>query len=399
MGCTVLLLDGAADEPLDDFSGRTPLEVADLTLLHRLGKDGTVGWLADFPSLLPVYPEVSLLEVLGYDGLVYYPGRSALRAVASGVPLEKGDVVFSVSFVSSDGERITDSALDLDPATLQPLWDAIEENLTGRRWRWFRLPTPPFLVVLSNAHNPPTCQEPDRIAGRPIKEVLPEGEGETLLSDLIYSSLEVLDRLEINKRRQDEGLPPANLLWFHEPGRRPSLPPLYARIGPFVGEAVTNHQPFKGLLIALGFHVSGVAPGSVDADPLPAILERARDLVREADLLIVHFQGADRSAHRKDPERKVDVLQRWEREFCQPFLDDWIRRPDPRLLILCSHRTSSRTGCHERGGVPFLFYPKTRSHRASEFHEASAESNGFTVESLTEISPWLLPEAISRRPF
>jgi 2,3-bisphosphoglycerate-independent phosphoglycerate mutase len=40
----MVLWDGAADEPQEALGNKTPLEAADIVQLHKLAKEGTLGW-------------------------------------------------------------------------------------------------------------------------------------------------------------------------------------------------------------------------------------------------------------------------------------------------------------------------------------------------------------------
>ncbi|MFM9873687.1 MAG: hypothetical protein ACKVQS_09520 [Fimbriimonadaceae bacterium] len=68
------------------------------------------------------------------------------------------------------------------------------------------------------------CHSPSDAVGQLWTKNQPEGDGEYMLRALIDDSLNLLDGLELNRRREDEGKPKANLLWPHSFGFRPDLP-------------------------------------------------------------------------------------------------------------------------------------------------------------------------------
>lgn len=67
--------------------------------------------------------------------------------------------------------------------------------------------------------------------GKAVGEVLPEGDGEPMLRRYIDDSVNLLSGLELNRRRQGEGLPPFNVLWPWGQGLRTSVPNLALRYG------------------------------------------------------------------------------------------------------------------------------------------------------------------------
>lgn len=91
--------------------------------------------------------------------------------------------------------------------------------------------------------------------GRPLSENLPEGDGEALLRTLIDDSMNLLDGLEINKRRADDGQPRLNLLWPWGFGFMPELPHLALRRG-MLFEYFSPHWRLAGLVRLAGYHVN-----------------------------------------------------------------------------------------------------------------------------------------------
>lgn len=67
--------------------------------------------------------------------------------------------------------------------------------------------------------------------GKHLSDVLPEGDGERALRNFIDDSLNLLDGLELNRRRHGEGLPKLNILWPWGFGFRPEIPNLPLRRG------------------------------------------------------------------------------------------------------------------------------------------------------------------------
>ena len=67
---------------------------------------------------------------------------------------------------------------------------------------------------------------PTELEGKNYEEMMPEGDGESQFRRYIDDSVNLLSSLEVNVRRQDEGLPPFNLLWPWGHGRRAAVPNL-----------------------------------------------------------------------------------------------------------------------------------------------------------------------------
>ena len=388
----MVLWDGAADEPLEALGNRTTLEAADIVYLHRLAKEGTVGWTRTILEGLPVQPEVAAMETLGYDSLLFYTGRGAFRALGADVPLGLRDVAFTLAFLSTDGERITETEVELSGDELRALMELLQEKLGDNRWRFVPLRAQRHVLLWHEGFAQLHCEPPDELKGKPIEPHLPKGDNEWFVQQLIFNALEILEKHEINRRRIDEGKPPANLIWLYEPGVVPKMPSLRIISGMIRADAVTDHIPMRGLCIATGIRPH--RPPAIDLDNLSEGYERlanfVNDLLPDTDLLIVHIREADKASHRRDPELKVFALQRFSEIFLPRLVDAVQADEDARILLICTHKTNSETGKHVRGEVPFLFLPRKGVHRADEFHEEAARTVGVKVDRACELAQWLL---------
>ncbi len=388
----IVLWDGAADEPLETFGGKTPLEAADIAQLHKLAKEGTVGWTKTIMEGLPVQPEVAALETLGYDSLLFYTGRGAFRALGADVPLGLRDVAFTLAFLATDGERITDTEVELSLDEVRTIMDLLQERLGSNRFRFIPLKAQRHVLLWHEGFARLQCKPPEDLKGESIEPHLPKGDNESAIRQLIYDAIELLDKLEINQRRIDEGKPPANLIWLYEPGMMPKLPSFRLIAGMIRADEVTDHIPMRGLCVASGIRPH--RPPAVDLNNLSEGYERlanfVNDLLPDTDLLIVHIREADKASHRRDTELKVFALQRFAEIFLPKLLDAVWAYDDARFLLICTHRTNSVTGKHVHGEVPFLLLPRKGVSRADEFHEEAAKNVGVKVERACELAKWLL---------
>ena len=87
MKYALIIPDGAADEPLDELDGRTPLEVARTPNLDAIAAAGRLGLVSNVPRDRPPGSDVAIMSVLGYDPDRYYTGRAPLEAAAMGIEL------------------------------------------------------------------------------------------------------------------------------------------------------------------------------------------------------------------------------------------------------------------------------------------------------------------------
>ncbi|MDQ1500480.1 MAG: 2,3-bisphosphoglycerate-independent phosphoglycerate mutase, partial [Actinomycetota bacterium] len=102
MRYVVCIPDGAADEPLSELGGRTPLEAAAMPNLARLAAAGEVGRAAVIPAGMPPGSDVGNMAILGYDPARYHTGRAPIEAAAMGIDLQPGQVAYRCNLVTLD---------------------------------------------------------------------------------------------------------------------------------------------------------------------------------------------------------------------------------------------------------------------------------------------------------
>src|SRR3954469_21617607 len=94
MKYAIIIPDGAADEPLKELGGKTPLEAAHTPNMDAIAKAGRLGTVRTVPDGFESGSDVATMCLLGYDPAVYHTGRAPLEAAAQRIPLAPTDWVF-----------------------------------------------------------------------------------------------------------------------------------------------------------------------------------------------------------------------------------------------------------------------------------------------------------------
>ncbi len=108
MKYVVILPDGAADEPLAELDGRTPLSAARIPNMHSIAANGRSGTVRTVPEGFTPGSDVATLSVVGYDPKTYYTGRAPLEAVAKRISLAPDELVFRCNLVTLVDARMGD---------------------------------------------------------------------------------------------------------------------------------------------------------------------------------------------------------------------------------------------------------------------------------------------------
>src|ERR1700759_4018901 len=100
MKYAIIIPDGAADEPLKELGGKTPIEAAHTPNMDRIAMEGRQGTARTVPEGFESGSDVATMTLLGYDPAVYHTGRAPLEAAAQDIPLAPTDRVFRCNLVT-----------------------------------------------------------------------------------------------------------------------------------------------------------------------------------------------------------------------------------------------------------------------------------------------------------
>ena len=90
------------------------------------------------------------------------------------------------------------------------------------------------------------------------------------------------------------------------------------------------------------------ATAEVDTD----LLEKAKktlELSKEYDFVLLHINGADESAHRKNKEEKINFINKIDKVVVAYLMENI--KSNTALIITSDHGTSAKSGNHINGNV------------------------------------------------
>jgi 2,3-bisphosphoglycerate-independent phosphoglycerate mutase len=235
------------------------------------------------------------------------------------------------------------------------------------------------------------CSSPFEAAGEPLAPHLPRGEGEERIRQWMFDSYEILYEHRINRRRVDEGLAPATMLWPWSPGRRIELPAFSVRQATW-GVVIAGTDLVRGMARLVGLRpldVPGVT-GDLDTDYVAKALAALHALA-EVPFALIHVQAPGLAALRGDFEAKVDAIERVDERILDTLLDRLGKLDEFRILVVPDHITSTERRRVEPGPVPFLVAGSTDRPvgRRLPFDERAVED-----AELTRDEPWRLLELL-----
>ncbi len=384
MKYVVVLIDGAADTPVPELGGKTPLEVAKKPYIDALASKGEMGMATTVPGNLPPGSDVANLSVFGYDPQKYYTGRSPLEAASIGVPLELTDTTFRANLVTLSEEEdyenktmVDYSSDEISTEEAHQLIEAVNDALKTDDYEFFGGISYRHLLVWHNKENNFSLTPPHDISDRVVGEYLPKDE--TILT-LMKKSYEILKDHPVNLARIQKGLHPANSIWIWGNGTKPALDTYQARFG-IRGAVISAVDLIKGIGRCAELDVIEVpgATGTVHSN-FDGKAEAAIEAFRTgADFVYLHMEGADEAGHRKEIDNKVKTIELIDSKIVKPLLAYFEETgEDYHMLIMPDHPTPLAIRTHTSDPIPYILYRSeaTENHGIRPYTEAEALATG-----------------------
>jgi len=355
MKYAIVIPDGAADVPLDELKGRTPLDAARVPNMDRLAAEGRLGTVRTVPKGMEPGSDVAILSVLGYDPRRHYTGRAPLEAAARGLELSPDEWVFRCNLVTIiDGVMEDHSAGHISTEEAAALVGELNRLLGGQRLRFYPGVSYRHLMTLVGDMDV-TATGPHNILGQQVASHMPHGQGSELLATLIQRSEAVLAEHEINQVRRDLGENPATHIWLWGGGKMPDLPAFQDRFA-LRGAAVTAVDLVRGLARLIGWDCIEVpgATGFVDTN-YAGKGAAAAEALDAYDIVCVHVEATDEAGHQADAKGKVHALEQIDQHIVGPLVER-LRSGDGgwRICVLPDHPTPCPVRTHTADPVPFV---------------------------------------------
>jgi 2,3-bisphosphoglycerate-independent phosphoglycerate mutase len=361
----VILGDGMADYPLDEFGGKTPLSVANKPYIDGLAKYSEIGLVKTVPDHLnPPGSDIANMSVLGYDPDVYYTGRSPLEAVSMGITMKDDDLAIRCNLVTLSEEEdyenktmIDYSSDEITTEESRELMLYINEKLGNSKLTFYPGISYRHCIIYDIPGNVKLgCTPPHDITGRKITEYLPSSAVGSFLLDYMKKSYELLNHHPINEARRARGLRPANSIWPWGEGRRPGLSDFTEKFG-VKGAIVSAVDLVMGLGICAGMKIIKVdgATGNIHTN-FPGKATAAIDYLKnEGDFVYIHMEAPDECGHRHEIENKKRSIEMIDQLVVKPIIEAF-EGEDIKILVMPDHPTPLALRTHTHDAVPYMIY-------------------------------------------
>ncbi len=388
----IIIPDGAADDPIDLFEGKTVIEAADIPNIDNISTNGKQGIVQTIPPDMTPGSDVAQMSLLGYDPKQYYTGRAPLEAAAKDITLATDDWVFRCNLVTIADNLMADhSAGHISNEEASNLINEFADALSDDRLRFYNGISYRHLCVISGVQFKVHTQPPHDIIGQKISKNLPHGKNADLLCDIMARSQQLFENHQINRVRRDLGENPVSSVWLWGQGQKAYLESFHKRFG-INGVAITAVDLVKGLAKLIGFDLIDVpgATGFADTNYLGKGLA-AIDALEKYDLVFVHIEAPDEAAHIGNAQLKKETLEQIDKYIVGPVHQAMKKYENYRILVMPDHPTLVATRAHSGDPVPFAMDGTGINGILQKgFSEANAHESGFRVEKGSEMMEYFL---------
>ncbi len=388
----IIVPDGAADEPLEQFGGKTVLEAAQIPNMDKISTQGRQGLVRTIPDGMEPGSDVAQMSLLGYDPQRYYSGRAPIEAVARNIKLSVDDWVFRCNLVTiADGKMADHSAGHISTEEAGDLIKELNDQFGDEQTCFYAGVSYRHLLVFKGLDFDVQTHPPHDCIGQAIEKILPRGKGAETLIDLMARSQQLFINHDVNKVRRDLGENQVSSIWLWGQGTKARMESFKKRFG-IKGATITAVDLAKGLSKLIGFDIIDVpgATGFVDTN-YRGKASAAIEALNKYDLVFVHIEAPDEASHNGSADLKKKAVEQIDKYIVGPVYEAITNYESWRILVLPDHPTPIRSCAHSPEPVPFAMAGTDISGILhTTFSEANAAKSGFRIDNGFELMEYFL---------
>ena len=320
-----------------------------------------------------------------------YPGRGYLEAMGINLKPTPGNVYMRANFATVK-ESMHD---EMKTGTFEPHWTVVDRRasrdytglfemakdikeffLDGVKIDFYKSLGHRGVIVLSSMGVSPNVSDSDiEKTDTDVPEIKPisndndAGKTAAALNKFESETYRILKNHPANKYRSV----PANFLLLRGASTYRYVKSFKDKFG-LRGACVAASPVIKGLARVMEMDVYDVSGATADLKTdLKAKTLKALDALTNHDFVILHVLGCDVAAHDKKPNLKRMFIERIDREVIEKIME-YVDFSKTLLVVTSDHPTSSKTGEHVAGFLPFLLYTTgIESNHVQKFDEQSCK--------------------------
>lgn len=281
---------------------------------------------------------ICILNILGYSANIYQIyERAYFESIARGYSKLEKKTILRCNIVKVSDNRLIDFTGGISKDIGRILIDKIRETI-------------PYIQHCSSYKNLIFLDEPYQYIKRvqlppphfSIGKVIDNRNDKNIITDIMDESRKIFSDLGYKNL----------LLWPWGASKKTTLPSFYTKHG-LKGAVVSGIDLVKGIGKVLDMKVPSIddVTGDIDTN-LENKLDMTLKLLKEKDFILLHINGCDEAAHRKEYDEKIIFFNRIIKVVIEPLLERLDNNFE--VIVGSDHITNSATGEHIDGKVKFI---------------------------------------------
>ena len=388
----IIVPDGAADEPLEEFDNKTVFEAAEIPNMDKISASGRQGIVRTVPENMEPGSDIAQMSLLGYDPVRYYSGRAPIEAVARNIKLADDDWVFRCNLITiADGKMADHSAGHISTEEAAKLIKELDQQFGSDQICFYTGVSYRHLLVFKEFDFDVQTYPPHDHIAAPVEKILPRGKGADFLIDLMARTQQLFATHDINKVRKDLDENQVSSIWLWGQGKRAQMESFEKRFG-LKGALITAVDLARGLAKLIGFDLIEVpgATGFVDTN-YQGKASAAIEAMDKYDIVFVHIEAPDEASHSGNARMKKKAVEQIDKYIVGPVYEAIQNYDDWKILVMPDHPTPIHSRAHSAEPVPFAMAGTNISgilHK--NFSEANATKSGFKIDKGFELMEYFL---------
>ena len=383
----LILADGAADEPLEELGGKTPLEVAKKPNIDMIAKKGRCGMLKTVDESMTPGSDVANMSILGYDPEKYYTGRGALEALSMGVPFGEDDMAYRCNLVTIENGKMKDFAAGhITSEEGAELFKSLQEKVPELKF----YPGVSYRnVMMFPGGKGVESYPPHDIVDEVVDNYMPKGPDADVVMKAMVRAADVFENHPVNVARKAAGKNPATTIWPWSSGKKPAMPKFEEMFGK-KGAMISAVDLLFGIAACCGMEIVKVegATGYLDTNYMGKAKAAVETLKGDADFVYMHVEATDEAGHLGSAEEKIRAIERLD-EAVGYILENF----DGCVMLMPDHPTPIAKKTHTHDAVPFVVMGKDEADSVSAYTEKDVRENGaYGLMKAVDLLPMVFSE-------
>ncbi|MGQ9780704.1 MAG: alkaline phosphatase family protein [Nitrososphaeria archaeon] len=373
-----VVLDGVGDRPIPELNYTTTLECAMTPNLDFFARRSVAGLVYSVGKGIAPESDVAVYSLLGYKVSEEYVGRGVVEALGCGLNFRDGDLALRGNFATVKGDftivdRRVGRSLSSEEASLlsetinrhvkfgDPRQSVVVKSTIGHRCvvvfkvDGFALSdkisnTDPAYAKVHGMGVVASMKGDLKVARcEPTDGTREARVSSELVNEFTEKAFKILDGNELNAKRREKGMLPANMILLRDAGsslpRFRSLQELYG-----LKAAILADMPVEiGIARTVGADVfTEGSPTDFESKARKALM-----LLRNYGLVYVHLKGPDEPGHDGDYLRKKKSIEAIDSQFFG-VLKAGLNLEDIVLMVASDHATPCILKGHSDDPVPLI---------------------------------------------